>query len=303
MVRLENLDLNLLRVFSVIYEERSISGAAKVLHVTQPAISNSLQRLRLNFQDPLFVRVGREMRPTSFADSFAVHINDALNSVKAGLILKTDFDPSTAKRTFRFSMNDPAEALFLKPLVDRLLKIAPNISHFCQFVSRRNLASEMALGTIDLAIDVPTSSDSRIMHRDLLCERYIGIVRKGHYLAGTVPSLDDYLKLKHIHVSARRRGLGHVERALAETNHRRTVSVRIRNPSIAADIIRTSDLSMTMPERVARYFNLETFELPFSVPPLNWRLYWPARLDEDPANRWLRDQILVPENSSMTSDN
>src|SRR5690349_21439814 len=116
----EQLDLNLLKVFDAIYTERNLTRAARILNVSQPAVSNALQRLRESLHDPLFVRERRGVVPTPFADSLAIPVHNALQMVRSGLSSREKFVPAESQRVFRVSMNDPAEALFLPPLVEEL---------------------------------------------------------------------------------------------------------------------------------------------------------------------------------------
>lgn len=292
MIRFEHLDLNLLRTFDIIYSERSLTRASRILNVSQPAVSNALQRLRESLGDQLFVRERRGMTPTSFAESFAPAVHRALASIKSELNARQDFAPSTAERSFRLSMNDPAEALFLHPLIKQCVADAPQIDLLCNFISRHQLGNEMAKGMLDLAIEVPIPADDRVRHVDLLQESFNCMVRPDHPLADTALSMENYLALGHVHVSARRYGLGHVDRVLAEQDINRRIAARIRNPGIAADVIHATDLAMTMPERFAHYYGLTALPLPFGVPGLSWRLYWPARQHADGGNIWLRERIL-----------
>lgn len=292
MARFENLDLNLLRTFDIIHSERNLTRASRILNVSQPAISNALHRLRESLGDPLFVRERRGMMPTSFADSLAPTVHRALAMIKSELEARQDFVPAATERSFRVSMNDPADALFLHPLIKQCIVDAPQIDLLSNFISKRELGNEMAQGTLDIAIEVPIPADERLRHADLLQESFSCLVRPDHPLAGTALTMDRYLALGHIHVSARRYGLGHIDRALAEGGAERRIKARIRNLGIAADIIHNTDLAMTMPDRFAHSYGLVPLTLPFMAPPLSWRLYWPARQDSDSGNIWLRRRIL-----------
>jgi DNA-binding transcriptional LysR family regulator len=292
LLRLENLDLNLLRTFDAVYAERSITRAAKVLHVTQPAVSNALNRLRESLGDALFIRGRREMIPTPFADSFAPSVHRALDAIRDGLRTGGAFAAASSRRRFRVSMNDPAEARFLKPLVVRCVSAAPNVDVFCNFIGEWDMANQMAIGALDIAIEIPIAKDDRLHRASLIHESYACLVRPGHPYAGRSLTMEAYLALGHIHVSARRSGLGHIDQALANLNLERAIKARLRSPSSAADIVRATDFAMTMPERFAEYYGLEPLPLPFPAPSLDWQLYWPARLENDPANQWLRGQLL-----------
>jgi DNA-binding transcriptional LysR family regulator len=189
-------------------------------------------------------------------------------------------------------MNDPAEALFLKPLMVRCVSAAPNVDVFCNFIGDWDMANQMAIGALDVAIEIPIAKDDRLHRASLIHESYACLVRPGHPYVGQPLTMESYLALGHVHVSARRSGLGHIDQALASLNLERTVKARLRSPSSAADIVRATDFAMTMPERFAEYYGLEPLPLPFPAPSLDWQLYWPARLENEPANQWLRGQLL-----------
>jgi DNA-binding transcriptional LysR family regulator len=261
----EQLDLNLLRVFDAIYAERNLTRAAMVLNVSQPAVSNALKRLREALNDALFVRERRGVVPTAYADNFAQSVHNALNLVRSELNSRERFSPERSQRTFRVSMNDPAEELFLPGLLSDVGKYAPGVTLLSNFIGRHVLTKEMALGAVDLAIDVPMGSDDRIRHEDLLNETY---------------------------VCACRRGLGFIDRSLADRQLARRIKLRTRNPKLAADIVASTDLAMSVPARMAASYDLAASPLPLDVPPITWRLYWPARADGDPGNKWLRQLIL-----------
>lgn len=289
---LERLDLNLLRVFDVIYNERSLTRAASILHISQPAVSNALNRLRETLHDPLFIRERRGMSPTPAADSLAPAVQNALELLRSGLSSLEAFSPERAERTFRLSINDHVEAMVLPSLVLSLTKLAPNISILNNFVGRHELAREMAEGAVDIAVDVPVPADERLRHVDLIGETSACLVRPRHPVTRGKLTLARYLELGHVHVSGRRHGLGYIDKALAEYNRARLIKVRVRNPGLAAVIVKSTDYAMSVPERFAHLYELRALKLPFDVPPLAWRVYWPTRLDHDPGNTWLRNLII-----------
>lgn len=290
-MRVENLDLNLLRVFDVVYRERNLTRASEVLHISQPAVSNALQRLRDALGDPLFIRERRGVDPTAFADSIASDIQNALHIIRDSISSFKEFDPATSRRTFKVSMNDPVEALFLPNLLLEISSTAPYINILSSFVSKYDLANEMSTGNVDIGLDVFVPNDDRLVKKDLLTESYVCLVRQGHPLAKGKLSLKKYLSLSHIHVSARRHGLGYIDRILQDENHKREIRLRTRNMELAANIVKATDYSMTVPDHFAKYYDLVALELPFKITYLKWRLYWPRRSDHDPGNQWLRGII------------
>jgi DNA-binding transcriptional LysR family regulator len=287
----ENLDLNLLKVFDAVYRERNITRAAELLHMSQPTASNSLQRLRDALGDPLFIRERRGVSSTTFADNIAPDIQNALYLVRQSVNSIKDFDPSTSRRTFKVSMNDPIEALFLPGLMLEIASSAPNINIRSSYVGRHELANEMSMGNLDIGLDVFVPNDDRLNKKELLSENYVCLVRREHPLVGKPLSIDDYLAMSHLHVSARRHGLGYIDRILQEAGQEREIRLRTRSMELAANTVRHTDFGMTVPDHFARHFDLQALQLPFNVPNLPWQLYWSRHADYDAGCCWLRDVI------------
>src|ERR1700684_640711 len=109
---LRNVDLNLLRVFDVLYRTRSTTRAAQSLHLTQPSVSNALKRLRSLFDDVLFVKTADGMQPTPRADGIATLIDEGFASLRLALQAGSNFDPATATRTFRLYVSDIGQSVF-----------------------------------------------------------------------------------------------------------------------------------------------------------------------------------------------
>src|SRR4051812_8816197 len=115
-MRLSEIDLNLLVVFEAIYREGNLTRAAKKLHLTQPALSHALSRLRKMFGDPLFARTGRAMVPTPFARNLVGPVREALSTLERGLFPNQAFAPETARRRFIVGMREVLEAFVLPEL-------------------------------------------------------------------------------------------------------------------------------------------------------------------------------------------
>ena len=124
-------------------------------------------------------------------------------------------------------------------------------------------------------------------------DRYVCAVSEAHPLAGTDLSLEDYLTCEHIHLSGRRRGLGHVDIALGRLGLKRNIHLWLRDYTTATAILRDGDLALTLPRRLARHYDLTSLELPFVVEALDWCLFWHRSADEEPSNRWLREQVMA----------
>jgi DNA-binding transcriptional LysR family regulator len=291
-MRIQNVDLNLFVVFEAVYNERNLTRAAEVLCITQPAVSNALNRLRKNFDDQLFVRTAKGMVPTPVADNIVGRVREALQLMEAAVTEGDVFDPATSDKAFSLSMNDISENVVLSPLMQAIQQQAPGVSLHCFTVPRDNIEKELAAGTLDLAIDVPTIATPQLCNHNIVRERYVCALRKDHPLVGESLTFDDYLTLGHIHVSSRRQGQGYVDIALNRLGRQRKIQLRVTRYQEVATIVQNSDLAMTVPLGLAKQFDLKIMELPFPLPNIESNLYWHKSADLDQANQWLRQLIL-----------
>jgi DNA-binding transcriptional LysR family regulator len=160
---------------------------------------------------------------------------------------------------------------------------------------RRDLETELASGSLDLAIEIPMTVSDRIRQKWLLNEPFVVIARRGHpVIAGTL-DLDTYLSQRHIQVSSRRRGPSLIDVELSRRGFRRQVCLRSQHNFTACMVVSQTDMLLTLPERHARLLNLasisQVFPFPLPAPRLEAHLYWHESVENDPANRWLREQI------------
>jgi len=285
------VDLNLYRVFDAIYSEGSLTRAAEVLHVTQPAVSNALARLRNHYGDRLFVRGARGMQATPMAESVAPDVRRALKLLGDTLAASGQFDPAVSARRFRLRLSDLLEALLLPPLLGQLQRLAPSVSLETFQGTRRDLIRDLASGEADFAADAVLYSDPQLQHVRLARDHYTCILRPGHPAADKPLTMDAYLSLQHVMPSSRRRGLGHVDLALRRQGQQRRILLRSQHYLLAPHVVKGTDLALSAPSALARLHGLASLPLPFEVPPLEIHLYWHKRADGDAALSWLRARI------------
>lgn len=293
-MNLANIDLNLFIVFDAIYTESSLTRAGQILGITQPAASNALARLRKTLDDPLFIRTAQGMIPTPLAQNIITPVRDALQLLGVSIHDSRVFEPGQATKTFRLSMTDLIEDILLPTTFQRLRANAPNVSIESLLVRRRETAKELAAGHLDLAIDVPLNHDPQLLHTKLLEDRYVCAMRQGHPLSTQSKiTLKQYLDAQHIHISSRRSGLGPVDLALGKIGHQRTIVLRSQHYLMAHSVLHNSDLTITVPARFATRHTLHYVELPVAgLAPITSHLFWHANADQDPANRWMREQLI-----------
>jgi len=204
------------------------------------------------------------------------------------------FNPLQANKTYRISMTDLTEAVILPALFQRLRRLAPAVIIESFLSKRRETTKELAAGRLDFAVDAPLNTDPQVRHVKLMEDKYVCAMRKGHPLATKEKfSLEDYLSLTHIHISSRRSGLGHVDLALGKMGIQRKIALRSQHYLMASQVLQQTDMVMTVPERFARRHDLHYVNLPVNdVPLVETHLYWHESTDQDPANRWMREQII-----------
>ena len=291
-MKLNNVDLNLFVVFDTIYREKNLTRASESLNITQPAVSNSLRRLRELFNDQLFVRQDGKMIPTATAKSLADRVQNALVALDESLYELDSFDYETSTRTFRLAMNDDAESSLLPYLMEFLQNRAPGISVESYSIPRRDLAREFSTGQLDFAFDAPLISVPNLLHRYLTEDTYICATRKGPpSVTQKAISLEDYTALPHAHVSSRRKGQGHIDLHLNRQGLTRNIRIRTPNSHTAVAIAEKTDMLLTLPRRVAEGQSLAVVDLPFNVPNLEWHVYWAKICEYDKGHQWMKKTI------------
>ena len=292
-MNLKETDLNLFIAFDVIYTEKNLTKAGQVLGITQPAVSNALSRLRELFGDDLFIRTSKGMIPTPVANQIIKDVRSALSLIQNTISETEKFDPSLAEMTFKISIGDSSEYRLLPLLIKELAEIAPKIKVETYLTPRKDAPRELASGTIDFSIDPPVHSDPHLKHEKIYEEDYVMIVRKDHPILNLKEiTIEDYLKLSHIHISNRKTGLGHVDMALYRLGLSRDISLRAQHFLVAPYIVEQSDLAITTTKGFAVDRDLAWRELPFEIEPLILHLYWHEAKDSDPSTKWMKDLML-----------
>jgi len=287
-----DFDLNLMRVFLTVLHERSVTRAAQRLNLTQPAVSYALGRLREQFNDPLFVRTATGMQPTPVAFALADPIERGMNSFAEAVSLRQQFDPATSTRRFRLSMSDIGEMVFLPPLMERVHALAPRLQIEVLEVALEHLPQALKDGEVDLAIGNLAGLGRHTCHADLFSERYACMGRRGHPVLSAGLTRGQFKRLDHILVASRASAHRLLDDVLGEAGLHRQPYLTLPHFSAAAEIVRRTDLTVTLPYRAAIWFNRDNaFDirpLPVSLPPLCVTVHWHARFESDPGTMWLR---------------
>lgn len=296
--RLHQLDLNLLKIFEVVYRERHLSRAAQSLALTPSAVSHALARLRIHLNDELFVREGRTMQPSATCLRMAPALLEQLAGLRQMLQQWGLFDPAQTRQTFRIGMPDALEPLLLPALAAVLARQAPLAALASAPVERKRMASTLAAGNLDLVIDVALPASEPLRHQPFLEDGFCILARADHPIAQSM-SMDAYLAAKHVAVSTRAQGTVLEDVALLNLGVQRHVAVRCQSYYSAFRMVQQSNCLLTMPAKLARKLDtagaLARLAPPFALPPVHLHMYWHVNSDMDGANSWLRQLIAATE--------
>jgi DNA-binding transcriptional LysR family regulator len=294
-MELHDLDLNLLVVFNQLLVERRVSKVAENLGVSQPAVSNSLAKLRKLFGDELFLRTPKGMEPTPFADQLAESVSYALAMIHSGVNQRTTFEPATAKRAFTIGMTDIGEIYFLPALIERLRTEAPGITLSTVRNAAVNLRDELESGKVDVGIGLLPQLKAGFFQRRLFTQSYVCLMRHGHRLDKRKISLAEFSAAEHLVVISAGTGHGKVDELLQRSGVERSVRLTVPHYVSVGHILRGSDLIATVPERLANRliepFGLAKVPHPAKLPDVAINVFWHAKYHRSPDNRWLRGVV------------
>jgi len=294
-VNLQDLDLNLLRAFDAVLQERSVTTAAARLGLTQPAVSNALSRLRELFGDALFVRTAAGMDPTPFARELGEPVRQALALLESALAHGPGFDPATSSRAFRFYMSDLGQVEFLPPLVERAQRVAPGVRLEAVALDVEHIEAALAAGTLDLAVGFLPGLGPPVRRKALFRDPYVCLMRQDHPAVGKTLTRKRFLESSHVLVSYRG---GHrvIEEALERAGLARRIALRVPHFTVVPMVLARTDLILILPERVAKVYarqgGFRYVGLPVPIAPADVGVHWHERFDADAGNRWLREQLL-----------
>ncbi len=293
-MQLRDIDLNLLVVFQQLFKDRQVSAAAASLNMSQPAVSSALNRLRKVLGDELFVRAGRGMLPTPYALTLEEKIADALHALNGALNQHGAFDPLTSTRNFTLSMADVGEVIFLPEFMAVFARDAPRAS-ITSVRHAPDLAEDMVNGKVDLAVGALPALKTNFFQRRLFQQRYVCLFRKGHPLDKARITPAEFAAAEHIIVIAPGTGHSRMNEIMLRAGVRRIVPLHVPHWVSLADILPTTNLVATVPEKFAErgaaHFGLKYVAHPIRLPQVDINLYWHARYHRESANQWFRTQI------------
>jgi len=294
----ERLNLNLLPIAFALYEERSVSGAAKALGMSQPAVSMALRKLRAHFNDPLFIRAARGVEPTPRAHALVKASRPLVARLQEDLAFEQTFDAARSMRAFTFALSDVGEIVFLPRLIERLRAAAQHCSIRSVSMPPQQIARGIEKGEIDLAVGYfPDLVQSNFFQQRLFTHRFACLMRAGHPLYAKRLSLKAFLEIEHAVVHAEGRSHELFERLLERRKIRRKIALHTPHFLSIPVIVSSSDLMATVPHALAVYFaRLAPQQFAVALPPfdpigIDIKQHWHRKFHNDARSRWLRRQV------------
>lgn len=297
-------DLNLLRVFDALMRERSATRAGDMIGLSQPAVSNALNRLRHALDDELFVRRGNDMLPTPRAEAIAERVRDALASLEDAVAGDARFDPAHAQRVFTLFGADFFSMQFMPGFADHIAKLAPGLALRLIDSAGGDVERLLRDNAIDVALERPLDMPDWVSRKVLFRAPFLVIAARGHVALkkaklkpGAKLPLKLFCELPHALRSIDGSMSGDTDRALRKIGAERRVVLTLPHFHAVALAVAEGRLIAVVPEQFAKIvatdLDLAVYRTPIDIPVPEIRLYWHKRHDHHPAHRWLRDEIVA----------
>lgn len=302
-MNISGVDLNLLRIFDAMMQERSTTRVAERVGLSQPAVSSALARLRHLANDDLFIREGARMVPTSKAEAMREPVRAVIASIEGAFAVAAPFDPATSDRTFRLLGSDYFSTLLMPNLSARSLQAAPRVLLQMVDMPSSEVVAALADGRVDAALSPSTiEPPDYIACRTLFRSWVVTLASRRHPLLtehgcrrGERLTPELFCRYPQVVMSMDGSVRGTIDRPLEAHGFSRHVALTLPHFHAVALAIASGEVIGSVPvhyaRQVAAQLDLEILLPPFDAPILDVRLYWHRRHDLDAANRWLRELI------------
>jgi len=294
-MHIDNIDLNLLRLFDAVYQIGNVSRAAERLNLTQPTASQGIARLRLLLDDALFERTSGGVRPSPRAQRLAPAIRSALATIEQAFSEDERFNPVQSHRTFNLHMSDIGEGRFLPALMALLRTQAPHVRIETQYVEQALLADALDTGRVNFAFGfLPHLKGTQ--NFPLLDDRYVVLVRRSHVFAQKKRAKAHALgvalgKLEFVAV----RTHADTTRILRSLRLEDRLRLTVEHFTVLPAIVRATDLAAVLPYEMAAMYSSDDYaaiELDFPMARFTVSLHWSKRFESEPGNRWFHQLVM-----------
>lgn len=288
-------DLNLLPTFIALMEERNVTRAAERLGMTQPALSNALNRLRVMLRDPLFIRERYGMQPTEKAQELAPVIAAALATLDDIVLGQQDFDPAQANRLFTIAPNSYVEYVLMPAVVTRLREQAPGIKLRLMPFGTDLAETGVVSGSTAMVIGRITDPPDNLVVQHIMDDGLACVVRADHPTIGDSLSREQYEALKHVNMLPPGRLRAGLFQALQKQALKREVAVSVTHFLAVPELVAVTDYCSTLPRLICRQLardkRLKVMPAPADLGTFPVEMAWHVRYRHDPAHRWLRGLV------------
>jgi len=301
-MQLNRFDLNLLIALDALLHEKNVTRAAERVYVSQPAMSAALQKLREYFNDPLLVRVGRDMELTPRGLSLVEPVREALLRIQATLGTQPSFDPATVQRSFTLIVSADALLRVMPAVFQRVSRDAPGIQCHIEHFSETTLGrleygdADLYLGLNSLRLFGLRVFPETLRTVDLRPVHWVCMVAKDHPSVGDTISEAQYLALPHLFgwPSGHTIRLEELVRRLmnADINVQATTQGLLEIPFLMAGTPLIATLPELLAVALAKLAPVKILPLPFATPEMREVVIWHERNDPDPGHAWLREIVI-----------
>jgi DNA-binding transcriptional LysR family regulator len=287
-------EMSLLIIFDAIMTEGSVTQAAQRLDLTQPAVSNALARMRQAWGDELFLKDGRTIAPTLYAQNLWRQIKSPLDQLSQAVNM-SEFDPATCQRTFRIAAADTIVEKVWSPLRKIIEQRAPNVRVHAVPYTIENADHLLYQAEVDLLIGCLDNNCDLIMSEFLYTPRYALLMRKHHPLLETELTLHAFSQADHLLVSLSGDANGPTDEALKQHNLTRNVAMTVNHFHAVPKLIKESNLICMVPTTTVEHSifddELVVIKAPVAIVSKSVNTYWHKRQDMDHGSIWLRNII------------
>jgi len=288
------MDLNLLTALDTLLETNSVIAAAERLHLTPPAVSRTLSRIRHVTGDDILVRSGRTMTPTPYALAIRDEVHALVGHAQALLKPRRQLDLATLDRTFTIRGHDVLIGALAPVLTVALVHATPNL-RVRWLAEPPSGDQDLMRGQVDLEIGATEPSLPEIVFEKLATDRLVAVFRHGHPLADGSLTAKRLARFDHVTISRRGRLRDAVDDALAAKGLERRVVASLPTASSALAVVAQTDVIAIVAETLCKplcdALGLETRRVPIELSATPVILAWHRRDDSDPAHAWLRIQM------------
>lgn len=291
----KGIDLNLLVAFQALFQTNSVSAAAEQCFVSQSAMSHTLQRMRVLFDDPLFERVGAKMEPTQHAQEIAPTIDSLLGSIKNDLLVKKHFTANSYSGVWRIGLTDYAEQLFAPSLYDAIKQQSPNSQVSFFNVNRSNYVEIAESEGLDVVIGSIENLNRRFLSEHLYTEQHLCLFDPNSVTTSETMSLEDFVGYEHALVSPDGSLQTQVDKRLAKLGYERRVGVASRNFLTIRRLLLGRELLCIVPKRFAEMemysHDMQAIESPIEIPDFDIRLLFLKANQYEEKSIWIRSVV------------